>query len=539
MDHLPTPVLLASKRIDVPCVCTDQISYDDLGFLTFPQRAGISLNQFSRTDHEQSNDFLASLQAWLWFGLLGETLGVGSRTDRSQKITSFASFIDVRTGGSKWLTTQSLHVYACFSAQSRNSDTNREFLQIRFDACIRTTGEALSSLLGDCEGLSTRSHTFAVILAIQALYETLISLRRLNYKIILRDQHCRTPNATVLVDRLLLEAGWPSMTIEWLPRLISVRYFLSLTQPHEFYALTSCLEGLGKAAPEHSIRHRTLECRCKLVEIDDARVYQAFTGDKTLLWSYCHNEEGGKKLAEFPVSLREPDDQPEYVAFSHVSSQGLGSSRSHSLPDCQLAFLQDIADVVSSSGSKPAKFWLDTLSIPLERAARKAALGGANQIFSTASSVVVLDSYLMRASVGSAFDAMLRIRYSAWASRLWTIQEGAVSKRLYIKFANIVYCYKDLLTDMFEPRLYGTLPEYHHYLHEFPDRIYLHAEQLVRRLNIPQTASPGSSIVENTSLRTTLRHVLLGLPMYRLLIKAWDKESVDYVLDDIEPRTES
>jgi hypothetical protein len=242
-------------------------------------------------------------------------------------------------------------------------------------------------------------------------------------------------------------------------------------------------------------------------------------------------------LAELPVSLRELDDQPKYVAFSHVSSQGLGSSKSHSLPDCQLAFLQDIADAACSSSKRPAKFWLDTLCIPLHGAARKVALRGANQIYGTASTVVVLDDYLAQASVESTFDAMLRIRYSAWASRLWTIQEGAVSKRLSVKFANTTYHFKDLLADMFQPRLHVTLPEYGHYLHDFPDKIYLHAEQLVRRLKSPQIMSQGSGVVDNARLRSTLRYVLLGLPMYRFLVKDWEKGHVDDALNDIEPRT--
>jgi hypothetical protein len=537
MDHLFTPVLPTSKTIDVPYVCTDQGSYDDLGFLTFPERAGISFDRLSQTDHEQMNAVLGKLQAWLWFGLLGETLGIGSRTNRPQKITSFASFIDVRADGSKWLTTRSLHEHASLSMQSRNSDTNREFLQARFDACIVTAAEALSVLLGGCDELATRSHAFAVILAIQALHETLSSLRRLNHTVRSRDQRCHTFNNTVLVDRLLSEAGWPSLTVEWLPKLISVRYFLSLKQPHDFYALTDCPKGFGEAAPDCSIRHRAPECNCKQVEIDDERICQAIAGNRTILWSYCQNETGEKELAELPVSLGELDDQPEYVAFSHVSSQGLGSSRSHSLPDCQLAFLQALADAACSSSKRPAKFWLDTLCIPLHGAARKAALGGANQIYSTASAVVVLDDYLMRASVGSTFDAMLRVRYSAWASRLWTLQEGAVSKRLCIKFANTTYNFSDLLADMLQPRLHGTLPEYCHYLHDFPDKIYLHAEQLVRRLKSLQSISQGSGSADKASLRATLRYVLLGLPMYRFLVKDWEKGRVDDALNDIEPRT--
>jgi hypothetical protein len=49
--------------------------------------------------------------------------------------------------------------------------------------------------------------------------------------------------------------------------------------------------------------------------------------------------------------------------------------------------------------------------------------------------------------------------------------------------------------------------------------------------------SQGSGVVDNARLRSTLRCVLLGLPMYRFLVKDWEKGHVDDALNDIEPRT--
>jgi hypothetical protein len=531
MDHLPAPVLAIGRKVNVPYVCTTQFSYDHLGFLTFPDRVGVSHKQLVDTIHKQMSRSLEVIQAWLWFGLLGDTLSIGTQSDGTRTIADLSCFVDINADGSKWLTTRHLDKYTRIFERDYHLDTCKEFSRAKLIACISTAAEVLSDLLHNCDGLATNSPGFAILLGIQALFESLSFLFRMTYGTSSGNSQYHLSN--VLVDKLLLEAGWSPSTINWLPQLISVRYFLSLARPEEFHALTSPPVVLGVSAAQSSTRHRTPDCGCKKASIEDLCIGKTVEKGRTMLWSFRQDESGVKKLANFSVSLTEIGDQSQYVAFSHVSAQGLGSTHSHSLPDCQLDFLQSIADEVLNYPTEPAKFWLDTLCIPIESVARKAALGSMNQIFGSASAVVVLDSRLMRASVGTAFDAMLRIRYSAWASRLWTLQEGAVSRRLYVKFANTTYDYEDLLASMGQQTVYETLPEYNHSIHNFPDKIYSRAEQLLR-LNASQSLLQRASVSKCPDVRTKLRNTLLGLPMYRYLVNQWEKKSIDDALDMIE-----
>jgi hypothetical protein len=96
MDHLPLPIdSLAHPPWQVPFSGSKSQTYDDLGFLTYPERAGFDISRlftegYSYLSLEELSLFL---QEWLWFRLLGETLGIGSRVHISQKIASRAAFI--------------------------------------------------------------------------------------------------------------------------------------------------------------------------------------------------------------------------------------------------------------------------------------------------------------------------------------------------------------------------------------------------------------------------------------------------------------
>src|ERR1035437_4789414 len=115
MDHIPYPIHNLSRQlIRIPYICDSQFSYDDQGFLTYPSRVGIDLVDLCTIDNALSlSPALAPfLQAWIWFGLLGETLGVGSRSHIPQKNCSFKVFIKSLPDGGEILTTAELKTAA-------------------------------------------------------------------------------------------------------------------------------------------------------------------------------------------------------------------------------------------------------------------------------------------------------------------------------------------------------------------------------------------------------------------------------------------
>lgn len=152
-----------------------------------------------------------------------------------------------------------------------------------------------------------------------------------------------------------------------------------------------------------------------------------------------------------------------YFAVSHVWSGGLGNPGANALPDCQIRRLYDIwtafrdrqrnmrdqlplvrPDRVSEAywrreylkeepQTPECLVWIDTLCIPVDlryKHLRIQAINNMAQIYSSAQSIVILDHELQQLryqemSNSTIFAYML---CSAWMSRCWTFQEGALAK---------------------------------------------------------------------------------------------------------------
>src|SRR5690348_16755818 len=94
----------------------------------------------------------------------------------------------------------------------------------------------------------------------------------------------------------------------------------------------------------------------------------------------------------------------------------------------------------------PVPFWFDTLCIPVHKESQKVALKQMEWIYKSATKVLVIDRRLFTVpAVGmSAEERGLRIMCSAWARRLWTLQEGSFQSNVYYKFKDGLYQYRDL-----------------------------------------------------------------------------------------------
>jgi hypothetical protein len=138
------------------------------------------------------------------------------------------------------------------------------------------------------------------------------------------------------------------------------------------------------------------------------------------------------------VSARSTQTQGDYLAFSHVWVDGIGSTTEEGLPACQLAFLRDVAcDVMNASD--PA-FWIDSLCVPSRRSARRKAIIAMHATYFNASEVVVLDKKIQLHSIASPSEiAFCAIFTSGWMQRLWTFQEALLARRLTFKFSDGLY----------------------------------------------------------------------------------------------------
>jgi hypothetical protein len=132
-----------------------------------------------------------------------------------------------------------------------------------------------------------------------------------------------------------------------------------------------------------------------------------------------------------------------YIAISHVWSDGRGNDKRNALPSCQLRFLHSICEL-----NPNLAIWMDTLCIPVRgkhEELRQQALKTMNETYLQATKVIVVSDDLLCMDFQSTFhhDAWLRVQTSTWMRRFWTLQEGSFASgdgigndngRLFLRF---------------------------------------------------------------------------------------------------------
>ncbi|KAF3924480.1 hypothetical protein ABW21_db0202228 [Orbilia brochopaga] len=148
----------------------------------------------------------------------------------------------------------------------------------------------------------------------------------------------------------------------------------------------------------------------------------------------------------------------DYVALSHVWSDGLGNPFANTLPRCQLRrlayytnytmkdgrakgfkggfekafnlskhiFSKRVGGVWDQEGDFECCIWVDTMCVPLEKEYRKLAIKNMNQVYRQARYVMVLDASIARHDFRSDEELMARIVLSTWMRRVWTLQEAVL-----------------------------------------------------------------------------------------------------------------
>ena len=275
-----------------------------------------------------------------------------------------------------------------------------------------------------------------------------------------------------LFGKKLAELGWCPSEYRMLSRLLFEdttglfiasrinRTFSSTEQSHASCTTERCVASeieLGTYQGKHAS-----ECAnsavCRIIEVDSDFAAQQIAQDRLPLvsiswapfqeWDNEYRRNTAKKPVEHyaPIELR-CEETENYIAISHVWSQGLGNPTCNALPECQLRRLKRIAELVRlrvGLTEEPA-IWIDTLCIPVSqehRDIRKKAIGTISQIFRKAKQVVVLDADLQQTSTSvNRTELSTRILLCGWMRRLWTLNEAVISgdtpdcQRLLVMFA--------------------------------------------------------------------------------------------------------
>jgi hypothetical protein len=118
------------------------------------------------------------------------------------------------------------------------------------------------------------------------------------------------------------------------------------------------------------------------------------------------------KLDSAPIVQAYSPDRPlEFVAFSHVWSDGLGSTTEAGIPKCQVEFLME----TSLRAAGTPLFWIDSLCIPKIRDMRKLAISMMSETYRSASAIVVLDRKIKRCDSKRSLETrIVALSLSTW-----------------------------------------------------------------------------------------------------------------------------
>jgi hypothetical protein len=203
----------------------------------------------------------------------------------------------------------------------------------------------------------------------------------------------------------------------------------------------------------------------------------------------------------------------KFFAVSHVWSGGLGNPKGNKLPTCQITRLYKLGAEIDSGSWKKRIFaklvssismlrylnregqgfllWIDTLCIPVNNwPLRWRAIDSMARIYATAQSIVIIDHELQQTPFKRLYRGSIfgRLFCSAWASRCWTFQEGAMARQWLVQF-NDGLCSIDKLFETKPETLQEQLGETYPYPPPTPDEAVVSSDVVEWYRKMPRLKS--------------------------------------------------
>ena len=241
------------------------------------------------------------------------------------------------------------------------------------------------------------------------------------------------------------------MTLYYISRL---RDLISLHISHAACTEDGCI-GNNVDLINYQTRHTDEPCSCGFYSVPEEKMRSII-------------DDGGIPVVRIKTStdsqlsleIRRATPEIQYVAISHVWSDGLGNPRANSLPQFQLKrlarslkhlslpmmyFSRGIASIpqinfsvnfgtLNASWGSTEWLWLDTLCIPVSdddesSVLKMKAINQMAAIYAGAHQVLVLDSVMQQFTVADsdACHVLSQPSAAAWLGRCWTYQEAALA----------------------------------------------------------------------------------------------------------------
>lgn len=409
--------------------------YDGGSWLDYPSRQGWRRPADSRSGgmaDKKPTLFIPEshkprLECWLYFGVLHAVFGPSIQHN---------DFVRLETNGKRYLTTALLHRYVDVALKAPSS--SKQDPPLIFGACTKAAWESVENQLGsllnnaDLRGLLRPEMQFAIRVLHATLFLLVKDTLGLKFRAVLLPQSaCRDAWADERL-RSSDKGCWCPSEIACFSNLRSVlsqAYALQLRRPARRTAMTvEGGEGGGGGGDDaHALctaakcrvnqvesgtyvtKHHPPECRCEHVVVPVEDVKAVLRKGGIPLVRIRGGE--GEEAVRLEVVAHRPGRN--YVALSHVWSDGLGNAKVNSLPACQLRRLEAKAarllwehanvpgawdnpvSALHVSGrhllhaamnlvrnpEEDTLFWVDTLCVPLDEETRKMAIRGMKKVY--------------------------------------------------------------------------------------------------------------------------------------------------------------
>lgn len=398
------------------------------------------------------------IQSWLFFGLLRLTF---------DDLARFEDFVDHDSGGTSVIHTKNLlRVAEEHTARWKNEPKQME----RFDHiayCLQIASAVHNTLVGAASLDPNFLLSIGLMLDFVCSYNQRLydpngfRIESITKSPLTQEQpemaeFSDSDNLVPLLASEMVLSGWCPNAAARMSRSrlsLSTKYVARTLSPpdimkdHGKCTKNECQANMVcKETYEH--QHVEAECNCNLVYVDMSQLC-GILGKRSIPVVMPFNIQTSERL----LKLEESASETNYVAISHVWSDGLGNPKANAVAGCQLATIFRAVQELPGCDSTTA-IWLDTLCCPVEpeeketemekqqSLLRKKAIVKMRETYAQAKSVLVLDSQLRPFSFGnlSLIELTIRMFCSGWMSRLWTWQEGLLAKELYFQFSDGLHC---------------------------------------------------------------------------------------------------
>ncbi|GJJ11128.1 hypothetical protein Clacol_005359 [Clathrus columnatus] len=455
MDHFILPPG-TTHYITVPHKCIEP--YDNGDFYTYPERKGWTADDVEGKDeygHRRSEDVEIFFQSWLFFGVLVEVFKiVNIKIDTDD-------FIDHDTG---LVTTRKLTglLEEFAIAWKKTWPDNDESLPFKFSytpkavAITKVLTTVFRVMRPFCYDVSiggrpsVRSSLLSpeIVVSIVGLATTFLEAGKYLYMEF--GNQSLVDGGTPLLRSILRKKWCPfHVTAMQIELRLDAQYYLAALPglpEAELKRHSNCTEIRCTEKPvdedTYVLKHAVAGCSCQLVPIPIEDLLVTIKQGDTPVISFHKDDDDSNPRLEVKAFNTTTASSLPYISISHVWSDGMGNPKENALPACLLESIQKMVNQVRYPDREPDRehvyFWMDTLCIPVYPKydeQRKPLLIKMRQIYQEASAVLVLESQLQTVlSTLPLIERRVNFYVTKWVRRLWTYQEGGVSKWLAFQF---------------------------------------------------------------------------------------------------------